>query len=156
MADDVRRNLVAPCGIDCGACEIYLSRFDKTLKQFLISRGISEERIPCDGCRAIEGSCPVIENKCQTYECVKQHNVTFCHECEKFPCGKLNPAADRADILPHNLKVYNLSVIRQRGVDKFIEETPEIRKKYYKGTMKIGQGPDIEPTKEHSSKQTQS
>ena len=37
-----RLNLVAPCGIDCGICELYLSRDNQQIREALISKGILE------------------------------------------------------------------------------------------------------------------
>ncbi len=54
----------------------------------------------------------------------------------------LHPAADRAETLPHNLKVFNLSRIRLLGARAWLEqEAGQSRRKYYKGKMVVGQGP---------------
>lgn len=144
MATASRQKLIAPCGIDCGICELYQCRSNEPLKVYLLSSGIAVGKIPCEGCRNIEGCCPVISETCATYKCAQQHAVTFCHECNEFPCSMLNPAADRADTLPHNLKVFNQCIIRQHGVDRLIEDSAEIKRRYHKGTMIIGRGPHIE------------
>lgn len=67
----------------------------------------------------------------------------FWFECADYPCARLNPAADRADKLPHNLKVYNLSYIQHQGLEKFAEHAPEFKDKYFRGKMMIGKGPHI-------------
>jgi hypothetical protein len=138
-----RGQLVAPCGIDCGNCALYLSRYDPALMTRLVSRGIAAERLPCAGCRSVQGNCPVIGETCATYVCVAEKGVGFCFECGEFPCAKLNPAADRAETLPHNLKVFNLCAIRRLGVDAFAAQSAEIEKAYFKGKMKIGRGPQL-------------
>ena len=144
MPTNERKNLVAPCGIDCGICELYTCKDNSQLYDHLISRGIPKDNIPCAGCRSIEGMCPVHPTKCATYTCVTERNVDFCHECNDFPCSKLQPAADRADILPHNTKVFNLCTIKNVGLENFIKKSAEIKLKYYKGKMVIGAGPHIE------------
>jgi hypothetical protein len=136
-----RLHLVAPCGIDCGMCELFLCKDNQQLFDFLVSKGVPKEKLPCAGCRDIEGFCPVIGGECATYACVKDKDVDFCYECHDFPCSKLHPSADRADALPHNLKVYNLCTIQREGVDCFIAQSGEIKKKYFKGKMEIGKGP---------------
>lgn len=145
-----RKNMVAPCGLDCGICELYLSGKDEKLKQYLISSGIQGEALPCAGCRNIDGQCPVIQGQCATFECAREKNVSFCSECRDFPCSKLAPAADRADILPHNTKVYNLCVVKKDGLDSFINKSLDIKLNYYKGKMKIGNGPELEKKQENS------
>ena len=98
---------------------------------------------PCNGCRDMEGHCPVIGRQCATYACVKEKDVAFCFQCREFPCAKLHPSADRADVLPHNMKVFNLCTIQRDGVEGFIDLSAELKKKYYKGKMEIGNGPRI-------------
>jgi hypothetical protein len=144
MMTEERKRLVAPCGIDCGLCELYTCKDDEQLFSYLVSRGLPRGKIPCTGCRAIEGRCPVIGSICATYLCVSVKKVDFCFDCQAFPCSKLNPSADRADVLPHNLKVFNLCTIQRKGVEDFIECSMEFKKRYYKGKMEIGNGPQVE------------
>lgn len=143
MISNERVTLVAPCGIDCGTCELYMCKDNPQLRAYLISKGIPEAKLPCAGCRNINGDCPVIVGKCETYICVNEKKVDFCFDCGEFPCGKLHPSADRADILPHNLKVFNLCTIQRVGVEGFIERSIEIKQKYYQGKMEVGKGPQI-------------
>ncbi len=138
-----RAKLIAPCGLDCGVCELYLSRDDEQLMSALLSKGIPKEVLPCDGCRAIEGRCPVIHEKCATFECANENRISFCSQCNDFPCMKLAPAADRAEVLPHNIKLFNLCIIQSYGVEKLIERTFEIKQSYYKGKIEIGEGPKL-------------
>jgi hypothetical protein len=135
--------LVAPCGIHCGLCELYTARDNPKLKSYLISRGIPESKIPCDGCRANKGHCPVHPGECATFTCISEKGHTFCHECEEFPCNRLQPAADRADILPHNLKSFQLSVVKNQGIERFLAQAPEFKKKYFSGKIEIGNGPHL-------------
>lgn len=143
MVDAQRTALVAPCGIDCGVCELYTARYDEKLRKLMVSKGIPESKLPCDGCRNIDGKCPVIQGDCKTYSCVKAKGVEFCHECGDFPCVKLHPSANRADILPHNMKVFNLCTMKRVGVERFTELSPEIKKRYYMGKMDVGNGPQV-------------
>jgi len=139
-----RKKLVAPCGLDCGICELYLSRKDEQLKNALMAKGIPEEVLPCDGCRAAEGACPVIDKKCATFECTHEKGISFCSQCSDFPCMKLAPAADKAEFLPHNTKLFNLCVIRNGGVAELIGKSLEIKQSYYRGKMEIGAGPKLQ------------
>ncbi len=139
-----RTKLIAPCGLDCSICGLYLSRNDEQLMDDLISKGIPKEVLPCDGCRAVEGGCPVIHGKCATFECANENRILFCSECNDFPCMKLAPAADKAEVLPHNTKLYNLCVIQRHGVEELIERVLEIKQSYFRGRMEIGEGPKLE------------
>ncbi len=134
---------VAPCGIHCVECEPFLAKNDLALLEALVARGIRRDRLPCPGCRPVKGLCPVLEGTCETYSCVTGRSLDFCYECPDFPCDRLNPAADRADILPHNLKVFNLCYIQKHGLGEFLKKAPDIKRRYYSGKMAIGKGPQV-------------
>ena len=143
MDQKERIKLVAPCGIDCGICEAYTCRDNTKIFEYLVSRGIPASKLPCNGCRAIDGDCPTIGSKCETYICVSNKNKEYCFQCSDYPCTMLLPAADRAEILPHNLKVFQLSMIEKHGVEHFLKESPALKLRYYKGKMMVGKGPQL-------------
>lgn len=136
--------MVAPCGIDCGQCECHTAKDNPALLDYLVSVGIPRDRLPCGGCRAVKGACPVLEAECDTYHCITGRGYRFCYECGDFPCFRLNPAADRAQQLPHNTKVFNLCCIQHQGLEKFMARSADIKQRYFKGKMVIGRGPQIE------------
>jgi hypothetical protein len=138
--DDI--TLVAPCGLHCGTCAVYKVKDDPSLREALVEK-VNWNGIPCAGCRQIKGKSQFISETCATYACVTERGHDFCYECEDFPCGKLNPAADRADVLPHNLKIFNLSFMKQHGVARFVEKGPRIKLLYYRGKMALGKGPQL-------------
>jgi len=140
--DDI--TLAAPCGTYCGECEAYKAKDDPVLMERMMnSKILKKDMLPCPGCRPIKGNCLAVDGTCVTYACVTEHDVDFCFECPEFPCAKLNPSADRAEILPHNIKVFNLCCIKHQGLAKFLESIPEIRQRYYSGKMVIGKGPQL-------------
>jgi hypothetical protein len=136
--------LAAPCGIFCGECECHQAAENPALLEFLVSRGIEGERLPCPGCRSAEGNCPVLQETCATYACAQQNKVDFCYDCLDFPCVHLNPAADRADVLPHNLKVFSLCSLKQEGLASWSRKYPELKQRYFRGRMAIGRGPQLQ------------
>ena len=141
MENKERLEMAAPCGIDCGICELYVCNGNPELFDYLVSKGIPKESLPCLGCRKVEGKCPVIGATCETYKCFTEKKIGFCFECREFPCSKLQPSADRANVLPHNLKVFNLCKIQNYGLEEFVEKSMKIRQLYFKGKMIIGAGP---------------
>jgi len=42
------------------------------------------------------------------------------------------------------MKVYNLCRMKLNGIDNWIEESGEIRKKYFEGKFLVGKGPVLE------------
>jgi len=138
-------NAVAPCGIDCINCPLHEKNITEEMKSRLAAMMKTDpEKMVCQGCRSDQRAviCPA---DCLTLTCSREKGVDFCFECPDFPCEKLNPAADRADKLPHNLKVYNSCRMKKMGLQKWLEEDASISTaRYYKGKMVIGKGPVIE------------
>lgn len=77
MIQNERVNLVAPCGIDCGICELYLCKDHKDLYNHLLSKGFPATKIPCKGCRNIEGYCPVIPENVKLIRVPKKRKRRF-------------------------------------------------------------------------------
>jgi len=130
MLMNERYDPVATCGMDRGVCEPYACRDNHKLFNRLVERRMLKDKRPCDGCRAVKGNCPVIGGACETYGCASENKVEFCFDCDKFPCERLDPAANRAGILPHNLKVFSLCTIKRIGLDTFVDKSPEIKRRY--------------------------
>ncbi len=96
---------IACCGIDCGLCPTYYTR------------GPSK----CPGCGGPEfsskhPSCSILT--C----CVKTNSVETCADCTQYPCEKLK-SWDKADsFVTHKVCLQNLSIIKQGGLERFIEQ----------------------------------
>ena len=134
--------LTAPCGLDCFNCPTYEGNITEEWKiQGSEILKIPPEEVPCKGCRDEKGICKFTPDKqCATWNCVQEKGVTYCHECTEFPCKLLMPTLQGAQF-PHNMKVYNLCRMKWMGIDKWIEESAEIRKRYYEGRFEVGKGP---------------
>lgn len=135
--------MIAPCGIYCGGCPVHTCKDNPVMMGALKGRGLNPELIPCEGCRTNKGVCAFHEGECATYKCVQQKGVDFCFECDEFPCTFLYPCADRADILPHNMKIMNLTYIQKHGIKAWLLKQADMVAKYYKGKMAIGKGPQL-------------
>jgi len=136
--------LVSPCGIYCAECAAYKVKDHPELLNALVANGINEESLPCPGCRALDGNCLHLEGRCENYACAEEHEVAMCFECNEFPCNKLSPSVDRANVLPHNMKMFSQCYISRHGVEAWIKKLPEIRKRYYMGKITYGKGPLLE------------
>ncbi len=162
MSTTDKSNLVAPCGLHCGRCVTYQAKYDPAIMEFLVSTGINRDKLPCNGCRQIEGKCLFVgltketwpnsptTGPCETYTCVVEHGVDFCFECQEFPCVKLHPCADMADTAPQNMKVFNLCYIERHGLEEFLKKDSEkefpglFYQRYFFGKMITGKGPQID------------
>lgn len=88
---EINKNLLAPCGLYCGVCSIYIAHRDdnekfkralmKVYKPFI--KGI--EDLKCTGCLSDKEVFPVCRS-CPIKDCTQQKGIEGCHECEEFPC----------------------------------------------------------------------
>ena len=136
-----KKHLIAPCGLDCFNCDACLENVtDEYRMRAAKLFKISPDETTCKGCRDEQGKCMWAEYDCATWACVQKKGVTYCFECDEFPCDLLAPTAKGAGF-PHNMKVYNLCRMKLNGIDAWIEESANIRKRYYEGGFVVGQGP---------------
>jgi hypothetical protein len=94
-------DFVAPCGLYCGVCAIYIAHRDNNLKlkELLAnlykggvagkgtlpnSQHLSAEDIRCRGCLSEERFMHC--RQCEIRECALEKGYSGCHECDAFPC----------------------------------------------------------------------
>ena len=66
------------------------------------------------------------------YECSQEKGLKYCGDCDQFPCDNLHPYADKANDLPHNIKVFNLCLINKMGLEEWAaSKAAEVRKIYF-------------------------
>lgn len=130
MYSNHREGLITKCGLDCSICELYLCAENPELYDDLILQGISEDILPCNGCNANKGKCPVEVKECDIYKCAEEREFRYCFECEDFPCERFQPIADGSDKNLHNLKIYNSCLIKSQGIDFLLEKSKSIKEKY--------------------------
>ena len=137
-----KRELVSYCGLPCFSCSIYAANITPELSELLAKQfGVLPENAACSGCKSPNGNlCHLPAEGCKEMECAQDKGVEFCSDCAEFPCPLLAPTADGAASFPHNTKVYNLARIRNIGLEKWMEEAPEILRKYYTTKFKVGSG----------------
>jgi len=131
--------MTAPCGLPCFACGFYLADRHQGL-QAIISKatGLPAEKISCKGCRNEQGKCGHLPMKCRVYPCAEAKELEFCHECSDFPCDHLHPYADRANMLPHNTKVFNLCLMRKLGLNAWARnKARSVRDVYFWGNWTL-------------------
>ena len=80
-------NLMAPCGLFCGACPIYVADHtnDQRLKEKLSAfYNVAMDEIACQGCLSdtLFSYCRV----CEIKSCSADKQNAGCHECDDFPC----------------------------------------------------------------------
>lgn len=85
------RRLMAPCGLYCGTCGVYISHRDGNLKfRDILAKlyGSKPEETKCKGCmqedppECLYGFC----RSCKIRDCVRRRGYTSCHQCTEYPC----------------------------------------------------------------------
>lgn len=88
------RDLMAPCGLYCGTCGVYIATRDGNEKfKAVLGKlyGSKPEQTECLGCMQADppeklyGFC----EKCTIRDCVKSKGYVSCHQCEQWPCGMI-------------------------------------------------------------------
>ena len=85
------KDLMAPCGLYCGTCGVYIAtrdnnpKFKKVLGNLY---GTRPEETECLGCMQAEPPekryCYC--ESCQIRDCVKSRGYYSCHQCAEWPC----------------------------------------------------------------------
>jgi hypothetical protein len=103
--DPIRRNLIAPCGMDCHLCMAYGRR-----------------RNPCPGCRGNESGKPKTRISCRIKTCGKlaKGGFSYCFACDTFPCASLTHLDQRYRARYGMSMIENLRQIRGSGIRRFI------------------------------------
>ena len=120
--------LVAPCGLYCGACPMYLAtqensqeRLNAFAQQFSARKiQMKLEDVLCDGCIG-GGRVAAFCQKCAMRSCAAaKTNVTRCSDCPEFPCSKITGFNN--DGMTHHAEVLeNLGHIREMGIAKWTQ-----------------------------------
>ncbi|MFT3952353.1 MAG: DUF3795 domain-containing protein [Oscillospiraceae bacterium] len=139
----MENKLIAPCGIDCFNCEMYADNLTEAFQERLSkSTGIPAAEITCGGCTGGE-YCLLLKARgmrCKTLDCAREKGVEFCCDCAEFPCVHLMPLADSAGRVPHNIKLFNLCMIKKLGAARFAEQAGNVRHTYFNHKFVIGAG----------------
>jgi len=103
--------LISPCGMNCAICASYLA-----MKNDVKSKGI---RMPyCAGCRPRNKKCAFLKKHCSK---LSNCEVSFCFECEGFPCDRLKSIDGRYKSLYRMSMIENLVFIKANGLEKFLD-----------------------------------
>jgi hypothetical protein len=127
-----KEKLVAPCGLYCGACPMFLATQEKDeqkvqvlLQQFSI-RGSKTvpQNMQCDGCIG-GGRVASFCRNCQMRSCAKiTKEVTRCADCPDFPCSKITNFKN--DGMLHHAEVLdNCRKLKEVGIKEWTKREEE-------------------------------
>ena len=127
-----KENLVAVCGLNCGACPMYIATQSKDeekqkalFKQF--SAGpmkLKMEDILCDGCIGGDRVASFCRD-CAIRKCPNdKQDVTRCSDCKDFPCSRITDFNN--DGMRHHAEVLsNLRGIKEMGIQEWAKYDEE-------------------------------
>jgi len=110
------KNLVAPCGVYCGACRSYL----------LLKKDLIEERgykSGCNGCRIRNKKCSYIKRDCAL---IRKNEIEFCYECDAFPCSNLKKLDEMYSKRYGVSQIKNLKRLQEVGFEQWIQEKEKL------------------------------
>jgi len=90
--DEIKnKSLMAPCGLYCGTCGIYIAGRDKNEKFRAVMGGLygtKPEETSCAGCMQPDPPKDFYFycKTCKIRDCVKSKNYTSCQQCDEWPC----------------------------------------------------------------------
>jgi len=109
------KDLIAPCGMNCGICSAYLA----------YSRKIPRKKgkiIHCIGCRPRNKQCAFLKGYCTK---LRDSKIGFCFECSDFPCYQLSRLDERYKKNFGMSMIENLKEIRSEGIQEFLKNQRE-------------------------------
>ena len=141
---EVKKELLSPCGLWCGACSIYIAHKNNNLKfkekLLPIYKAFAKDLddIACTGCLS-EGTVFPVCQVCAIKKCCKDKKIDGCYQCEEFPCKYIDNFP-----IPVGKKVILRSVPfwRQHGTEKYVEaemeryHCPECGNQLFRGTKR--------------------
>ncbi len=88
-------DLMAPCGLYCGTCGVYIATRDdnRKLRQLMAKLfGTKPEETECLGCMQTDPSAKLFCSckTCEMRECVKKKEYYSCLQCEDWPCNLID------------------------------------------------------------------
>ena len=110
MKSAIDWELIAPCGMNCAICSSYLA-----MKNELKTKNV---KMPyCAGCRPRGKICSYIKKQCEK---LSNNEVTYCSQCNSFPCHNLKSIDARYRARYHMSMIENLNSIKATGIEKFL------------------------------------
>jgi hypothetical protein len=106
------KSMMAPCGMNCGTCIAYLRPKNR-----------------CPGCRIYSANKAVSVQRCIIPNCIRLNNTSskFCYDCEEYPCMRLKQLDKRYRTKYKTSFIENLAIIKDKGIDSFLEFESERR-----------------------------
>lgn len=118
------KSLMAPCGLYCGTCGVYIATRDNNEKFRAIMAnlyGTKLEETRCLGCMQPDTAAAIYSwcKLCTIRSCVKSKGYYSCHQCDQWPCYMINNFgfATGARVMKRTIPIWRAKVA-QHGDDR--------------------------------------
>lgn len=143
---EVKKELLAPCGLYCGVCRIYKAHkdndmeFKREILHTLNSYGAKTVNdIACTGCLSNDVVFPFCRT-CSVKDCIKNKEIEGCYQCDEFPCKIITTWPDPLDkkscfalsLLGVTLELKNGLTQRRKDID-----APNVGTGYFMGRRNV-------------------
>lgn len=108
MPDKIESVMFAPCGMNCLVC--YKHCYHKN---------------PCGGCLKSDRGKPEHCRKCRIKDCTAGKKITYCYECDDFPCKQIKSLEKSYNSRYHASLVENSNAVRAHGMEILLEQHRE-------------------------------
>jgi hypothetical protein len=115
MVPTMKKELVAPCGMNCAVCSSYLARQYDLKKQGIM-------RSYCAGCRPRGKNCAFMKKACAK---LGEGLVKYCYECAEYPCRRLKHLDKRYRTNYRMSMIENLEYIKEHSMEEFLKKEEE-------------------------------
>jgi predicted RNA-binding Zn-ribbon protein involved in translation (DUF1610 family) len=142
--ENINKDLLAPCGLYCGVCAIFIAhrdnneKFKKALLPVYKMFAKSIDDIACTGCLS-EGIVFPVCQSCPIKKCTNKRELEGCFECDDWPCKYItNFPIQKAK----NVMMRTIPTWREMGTQKFVEleeeryRCPECGNQLFRGVRK--------------------
>lgn len=104
------KELIAPCGMNCGICKAYI-----------------REKNKCPGCAELDPYLKSYRRGCTVRNCetIKSNESGYCYECETFPCRRLKQLDKRYSTKYNMSMLENLGIIKEKGIEALLAREAE-------------------------------
>jgi len=150
----VNPDLVAPCGLYCGVCAVYIAhgnnneKFKERLLDVYRGKVHGKGRLPnaeslslkdvrCCGC--LSDDLFMHCRQCHIRDCTKEKGYAGCHQCAEFPCHHIE---DFPMTVGNKVILRAIPHWREVGTEKWIEDEearyfcPECGNKVFRGVVR--------------------
>ncbi len=132
------RDLMAPCGLYCGSCGVYIATRDGNEKFRAVMANLYKtkpEETECLGCMQPDPAKKLYSycNTCKIRDCVKSKGYYSCHQCHDWPCDLIQNffLATGLQVMKRTIPIWRAKVAEHGDEEGSVEWARSECKRYH-------------------------